>query len=51
MNPDIDIGQIQGAFVMGLGYFLLEKLRYDPQTGENVSATTWVRKRISIIHV
>ena len=41
MNPLIDIGQSQGAFVMGLGYYLLEKIQYDPETGRNLTAGTW----------
>jgi xanthine dehydrogenase/oxidase len=41
MNPLIDMGQSQGAFVMGLGYYLQEKLEYDPTTGENLTAGTW----------
>ncbi|KAM4693535.1 xanthine dehydrogenase/oxidase isoform 2-T2 [Discoglossus pictus] len=30
LNPAIDIGQIEGAFVQGLGYFTLEELKYSP---------------------
>ncbi|MEE6473682.1 hypothetical protein FKM82_010138 [Ascaphus truei] len=30
LNPAIDIGQIEGAFVQGLGLFTLEELRYSP---------------------
>ncbi|XP_041042508.1 xanthine dehydrogenase-like isoform X2 [Carcharodon carcharias] len=41
MNPDIDIGQVEGAFVMGMGYWLLEKMIYDPKTGEVLNAGTW----------
>jgi xanthine dehydrogenase/oxidase len=29
LNPAVDIGQIEGGFVMGLGYFLQEKMEYD----------------------
>ncbi|XP_078070968.1 uncharacterized protein LOC144495034 isoform X2 [Mustelus asterias] len=41
MNPDIDIGQVEGAFVMGMGYWLMEKMIYDPKTGEVLNAGTW----------
>ncbi|XP_048451057.1 xanthine dehydrogenase-like [Rhincodon typus] len=41
LNPAIDIGQIEGAFVMGMGYWLMEKVIYDPKTGEVLNAGTW----------
>ncbi|XP_048382668.1 xanthine dehydrogenase/oxidase-like isoform X2 [Stegostoma tigrinum] len=41
INPAIDIGQIEGAFVMGMGYWLMEKVIYDPDTGEVLNAGTW----------
>ncbi|XP_041366429.1 xanthine dehydrogenase-like [Gigantopelta aegis] len=44
INPEIDIGQAEGAFVMGLGYWLLEKLQFDSKTGENLTAGTWEYK-------
>ncbi|KAH0622641.1 hypothetical protein JD844_025123 [Phrynosoma platyrhinos] len=31
LNPAIDIGQIEGAFVQGVGLFTLEELRYSPE--------------------
>jgi xanthine dehydrogenase molybdopterin-binding subunit B len=42
MNPEIDIGQVEGAFVMGLGYWLMEETKYDPTSGDNVTSSTWV---------
>lgn len=30
LNPAIDIGQIEGAFMQGLGLFTMEELRYSP---------------------
>uniref|UniRef100_A0A182JVL2 Indole-3-acetaldehyde oxidase n=1 Tax=Anopheles christyi TaxID=43041 RepID=A0A182JVL2_9DIPT len=41
MNPLLDIGQIEGAFVMALGYQLLEELRYDRGTGALTNYRTW----------
>ncbi|XP_038627859.1 xanthine dehydrogenase/oxidase-like [Tachyglossus aculeatus] len=31
LNPAIDIGQVEGAFVQGLGLFTLEELHYTPE--------------------
>ena len=42
MNPEIDVGQVEGAFVMGLGYFLTEKMEFDLETGEPTTVNTWV---------
>lgn len=41
MSPGIDIGQIEGAFMMGVGYFLTEHLVYDKRTGELLNNRTW----------
>ncbi|XP_067356858.1 aldehyde oxidase 6 isoform X3 [Channa argus] len=30
VNPSVDIGQIEGAFVQGLGFFTLEELKFSP---------------------
>lgn len=42
MSPLVDIGQIEGAFVMGLGWWLTEELIYDKSTGELLTDNTWV---------
>ncbi|KAJ8720100.1 hypothetical protein PYW07_012143 [Mythimna separata] len=34
VNPNVDIGQVQGAYVQGAGYFTCEKLAYDKATGK-----------------
>ena len=44
MNPKMDLGQVEGAFVMGLGYFLTEKIEFDLETGEPKTINTWVGK-------
>ncbi|XP_055604377.1 probable aldehyde oxidase gad-3 [Uranotaenia lowii] len=41
LSPGVDIGQIEGAFIMGIGYLLTEKLVYDPATGELLNNRSW----------
>lgn len=43
LNPDVDIGQIEGGFVMGLGYICQEKVQYDAE-GMLESIGTWEYK-------
>ena len=54
LNPLIDIGQVEGAYIMGLGYFLTEKLVYDGTSGELLTNGTWVgapSRRVSIANI
>jgi xanthine dehydrogenase/oxidase len=44
LNGEIDIGQAEGAFVMGMGFWLMEKVRYDPSTGVCLTNGTWEYK-------
>jgi xanthine dehydrogenase/oxidase len=47
MNPAIDIGQIEGAFVMGVGNVLTEELVFQPdgeQRGALNTTNTWTYK-------
>ncbi|XP_022827163.1 xanthine dehydrogenase 1-like [Spodoptera litura] len=41
MNPDIDIGQIEGAFMMASGYWTCEKLVYDSENGALLTDRSW----------
>lgn len=41
MNAQIDIGQAEGGFMMGVGFWLFEKVKYDPQTGRCLTNGTW----------
>ncbi|XP_012939556.1 xanthine dehydrogenase isoform X2 [Aplysia californica] len=44
LNPTIDIGQVEGAFIMGLGSYLLEDVHYDATTGQLLNDGTWEYK-------
>ena len=46
MNPFIDIGQVEGAFMQGLGLHLFEQILYDDTTnpGALISNGTWEYK-------
>jgi xanthine dehydrogenase/oxidase len=44
LNPAIDIGQVEGAFIQGVGYLLTEKLVFQqegPEKGRLNSVNTW----------
>ncbi|XP_021954654.1 xanthine dehydrogenase [Folsomia candida] len=44
LNPAIDVGQVEGALIMGIGYWTTEKLIYDDETGQLLSNGTWLYK-------
>ncbi|XP_055352621.1 uncharacterized protein LOC129598648 isoform X2 [Paramacrobiotus metropolitanus] len=44
MSPLIDVGQIEGAVIMGLGYFTSEEIIFDKKTGSNLTFGTWKYK-------
>eukprot|EP00331_Platyophrya_macrostoma_P016359 CAMPEP_0176463900 /NCGR_PEP_ID=MMETSP0127-20121128/36177_1 /TAXON_ID=938130 /ORGANISM="Platyophrya macrostoma, Strain WH" /LENGTH=1348 /DNA_ID=CAMNT_0017856175 /DNA_START=9 /DNA_END=4055 /DNA_ORIENTATION=+ len=44
LNPTIDIGQLEGGFLFGLGYYLQEDPSWDPTTGAPNQGSTWEYK-------
>merc|ERR1740117_1748498 len=44
VNPVIDLGQIQGAFVMGLGFFTKEYTEYSKDGTSLITRDTWEYK-------
>ena len=44
LSPLIDIGQIEGAFMIGVGHLTTESLDYDRTTGELITFDTWEYK-------
>jgi len=49
LNTKIDIGQVEGAFVQGMGWLTTEELRWNPDTGalETLAPTTY---KIPAVH-
>ena len=48
ISPYVDIGQIEGAFIFGIGFVTSEKVKYNSETGQRLSNGTWVTKIINI---
>ncbi|XP_055707343.1 uncharacterized protein LOC129804238 isoform X2 [Phlebotomus papatasi] len=44
LSPNVDVGQVEGAFVMGIGYWLYEKLVFNRQNAELLTDRTWTYK-------
>jgi len=43
LNPAVDLGQVEGGFIMGLGFFTSEEVSYDKE-GKLISFGTWEYK-------
>lgn len=50
MNPAIDIGQIEGGFIQGLGMHLSEEVLYD-SNGRLLTDSTWEYKPFSALDI
>ena len=42
LSPLVDIGQIEGGFVMGQGLLTTEKVVFDSTTGKRLTDSVWV---------
>eukprot|EP00200_Dunaliella_tertiolecta_P008210 CAMPEP_0202368174 /NCGR_PEP_ID=MMETSP1127-20130417/342_1 /ASSEMBLY_ACC=CAM_ASM_000462 /TAXON_ID=3047 /ORGANISM="Dunaliella tertiolecta, Strain CCMP1320" /LENGTH=1499 /DNA_ID=CAMNT_0048963543 /DNA_START=12 /DNA_END=4511 /DNA_ORIENTATION=+ len=48
INPAVDLGQIEGAFVFGMGMMLSEHMEHDHASGAITSNSTWTYKVPSV---
>ena len=44
LNPMIDVGQVEGGFMFGIGYFMQEQGGWDAVTGKPLAGSTWEYK-------
>jgi xanthine dehydrogenase/oxidase len=44
LNPTIDVGQVEGGFLFGVGYFMQEQGGWDAASGEPLAPATWEYK-------
>ncbi|CUE58771.1 xanthine dehydrogenase oxidase-like, putative [Bodo saltans] len=44
LNPMIDVGQVEGGFLFGQGYYTQEDPSWDPATGQPMAGSTWEYK-------
>ena len=42
LSPAVDVGQIEGSFLFGLGLWTSEKVVHHPHTGKLLTDDTWV---------
>lgn len=44
ISPEVDVGQVEGGYIMGLGMWTTEKIKHDPITGKLLTNDTWEYK-------
>ena len=49
LNPLLDLGQVEGGFVFGLGLWTSEEVKYNPNTTELLTVDTWVRTDMIVL--
>ena len=42
LSPEVDIGQIEGAYIFGVGLWTSEVIKFHPETGKIITFDTWV---------
>ena len=42
LSPEVDIGQIEGAYIFGVGLWTCEVVKFHPETGKIITNDTWV---------
>jgi len=42
VSPMVDLGQVEGSFIMGLGLWLTEEITYNPDNGRLLNFDSWV---------
>ncbi len=47
ISPEVDVGQVEGGYVMALGLWTSEEVKYDPDTGALLSNSTWVNASLN----
>ena len=41
LNPAVYIGQLEGGFIFGMGYYTSEEIKYDLAAGRLLASDTW----------
>ena len=42
LNPAVDLGQVEGGFIQGMGISTGEEIKFNPTTGQILTNNTWV---------
>ena len=51
LSPEVDIGQIEGAYIFGVGLWTSEVVKFHPETGKIITVDTWVSYLLNIIDI